>query len=117
MAVTAEEASRRRGLLVADAYDGQSEVVHLKISPGAASVLLAYEKQVALSAHVSYTPPSPGACRPVVQQAGPDATMGSLMDRAEAFRGSSLWLKSRGFEFLRCPAAWQDGYIPQQLLL
>jgi hypothetical protein len=55
MAIGAEEASRRRCLLVADAYDGQSEVVHLKISPGAASVLLAYEKQVALSAHVSRT--------------------------------------------------------------
>ncbi len=42
--------------------------------------------------------------------------MGCMMDRAEAFRGSSLWLKSRGFEFLRCPAAWEDGYIPQHLL-
>ena len=62
MGITAEEASQRRGLLVANAYGGQSEAVHLKISPGSASVLLAYEKQVALSAQVGCCPPTPGAC-------------------------------------------------------
>ena len=52
MPITALEASQQRGPLVASAYDGQAEAIHLQISPGAVSVLLAYEKQVALSAEV-----------------------------------------------------------------